>query len=76
VRVNSFGFGPVALSVTGVPAGVSGSFSQTSLTSGAVTLTLTASKTAVAKTVPITLWAEGNDRVHTATFYVEVVPAT
>jgi hypothetical protein len=76
VRVNSFGFSPVALSVAGLPAGVSGSLSQTSLTSGAVTLTLTASKTAVVKTVPITLWASGNNVVHSATFYVKVVPAT
>jgi hypothetical protein len=74
VRVNSFGFGPVALSVSGVPKGVTVSLSQTSLVSGVVTLTLTASTSAIAQTVPVKLWATGNSRVHTVTFNVTVVP--
>lgn len=76
VRVNSFAFGPVALQVNGLPAGVSASLSQQNLVSGVVTLTLSASKTAKAQNVPISLWAYGNSRVHSATFYVKVVPAT
>jgi hypothetical protein len=66
----------VTLSVSGLPAGVSASLSQSSLVSGVVTLTFSASTTAVAQTVPITLWASSNDVVHSATFYVTVAPAT
>jgi hypothetical protein len=76
VRVKSFSFGSVALKVNGLPAGVSATLSQQNLVSGVVTLTLSASKTAKAQTVPISLWAYGNNRVHSATFYVKVVPAT
>jgi hypothetical protein len=76
VRVNSFGFGPVALSATGLPAGVSASFSNAEMmTSGVSTLTLSAGKTAAKQTVPITLWAEGSGRVHSVTIGVTVVPA-
>ena len=74
VRVNSFAFGAVKLSVSGVPPGVSAALSGQSLISGAITLTLTASKSAVNQNVPITLWAYGKDRVHSATFYVHVIP--
>ena len=75
VRVSSFGFGAVTLSATGMPAGVSGSFSQTSLVSGVATLTFSATKTAARQSVPITLWAVGKDRVHSVTFNLAVVPA-
>jgi len=75
-RVNSFAFPAVTLAVTGLPAGVTATLSQQSLISGVVTLTLKAVKTAVNQTVPITLWAYGNSRVHSATFYVHVIPPT
>jgi len=74
LRVNSFGFGTVALSVSGLPTGVSGSLSSTSLVSGVVTLTLKAGKTAATANVPITVWATGSNRVHSVTFYVKVAP--
>ena len=74
VRVNSFGFGAVTLAVTGMPAGVTASLSRRSLYSGVVTLTLTASIAAKNKNVPITLWGYGDSRVHSATFYVHVIP--
>jgi hypothetical protein len=76
VRVNSFAFGPVTLAVSALPAGVSASLSRNNLVSGVVTLTLTAAKTAANQNVPVTLWAYGNSRVHSATFYVHVIPAT
>ena len=76
VRVSSFAFGPVTLSVSGLPAGVSATLSQKTLVSGVATLTLIASSNALAQTVPITLFASGNHVVHSATFYVHVVPAT
>jgi hypothetical protein len=72
--VNSFSFGAVTLAVTGLPVGVTATLSQQNLVSGVSTLTLTAAKTAVNQTVPITLWAYGNSRVHSATFYVHVIP--
>jgi hypothetical protein len=74
VHVNSFGFGAVTLSATGMPSGVTTSISNGSLTSGVATLTLSASKTAAKQTVPITLWATGSNRVHSVTFNVVVVP--
>jgi hypothetical protein len=75
VHVNSFGFGAVTLSATGMPSGVTASISNGSLTSGVATLTLSASKTAARQTVPITLWATGSNRVHSVTFNVVIVPA-
>ncbi|MFZ0746113.1 MAG: right-handed parallel beta-helix repeat-containing protein [Terracidiphilus sp.] len=73
-RVNSFGFGTVNLSVSGLPAGVSASLSRQSLVSGVVTLTMTASKSAATQNVPITLWAYDSIRAHSVTFYVHVAP--
>lgn len=72
VRVNSFDFGTVNLSVSGLPSGVSASFSAPSLVSGFSTLTLIASSTSVAQTLPVTLWAISGDRVHSATFNLTV----
>ncbi len=72
VRVNSFNFGAVNLSVSGLPTGVTASFSNQSLTNGYSTLTLTASSTSTAQTVPVTLWAISGDRVHSATFNLTV----
>lgn len=74
VRVKSFNYGSVKLSVSGLPTGVTGSFSTPSLTSGSSTLVLTASSTSVARTVPVTLWAISGDRVHSATFNLTVSP--
>ena len=73
-RVSSYGYGAVSLKVTGLPSGVTAAISNGNLVSGAATITFTASKTAVAQTVPITLWATSGARVHTATFNVKVVP--
>ena len=72
VRVNSFNFGAVNLSVSGLPTGVTASFSNPSLTSGYSILTLTASSTSAAQTVPITLWATSGDRVHSAAISLTV----
>ena len=72
VKVNSFGYGPVNLKVTGLPAGVTASLSQTTLTSGNLTLTLTAAPTATTQTVLITLWGTSGSRVHSVTFNVNV----
>lgn len=71
-RVNSFGFGPVNLQVSGLPSGVTASISQTSMTSGVATITLTAAPTATTQKVPITLWGVSGSRVHSVTFYVNV----
>ena len=71
-RVNSFGYGSVNLQVSGLLSGVSATLSQASLVSGTVSVTLTASKTAVTQTVPITLWGVSGSRVHCVTFYVSV----
>jgi hypothetical protein len=72
VKVNSFGYGPVNLKVTGLPAGVTASLSQTTLTSGNLTLTLTAAPTATTQTVLVTLWGTSGSRVHSVTFNVNV----
>lgn len=74
IRVNSFGFGPVALSVSGLPSNVTASFSQTNLVSGVVTLTISANKNAATQNVPLNLLGIGSNTVHTAAFYVQVVP--
>ena len=76
VHVNSFNFGNVNLSVSGLPAGVTASFSSPSLTSGFSILTLSASSTSASQTVPVTLWAVSGDRVHDATFSLTVNPNT
>jgi hypothetical protein len=74
VHVNSFAYGPVTLQAEGMPAGVSASLSQATLTSGVVTLTFSSTTTAVAQTVPITLFGVSGSRVHSATFYLHVNP--
>ena len=71
-RVNSFGYGPVNLQVSGLPSGVTATLSQTSLISGVATLTLTAAPTATTQKVPVTLWGVSGSRVHSVTFYVAV----
>ena len=74
VRVNSFGYGAVTLTAEGMPSGVSATLSQASLTSGVVTLTFNSTTSAVAQTVPITLFGVSGSRVHSATFYLHVTP--
>ncbi len=76
LHVNSFGYGAVNLRVSGVPTGVTATLSQQSLTSGAVTLTFVSSMAAVSQKAPITVWASSGSRVHSVTFYVQVVPAS
>lgn len=74
VQVNSFGYGTVNLSVSGVPSGVTASFGQQSMVSGTTALTFISSTAAVAQTVPITVWATSGSRVHSVTFYLQVFP--
>ena len=74
VHVNSFGYGPVTLSTEGMPKGVSAWLSQSTLSTGVVALTFNSTTTAVAQTVPITLFGVSGSRVHSATFYLHVSP--
>ena len=75
VRLNSYGYGTVKLQAKGMPSNVGASFSQQSLVSGVVTLTVSANKYAANQNVPITLWAVAGSRVHSVTVYVHVIPA-
>jgi hypothetical protein len=75
VRVSSFGFGTVNLSISGLPAGVSASISNGTLVSGVATITFSAMSSAANQTVPVTLWAVSGSRVHSVTFNLHVVPA-
>ena len=75
VKVNNFGYGNVNLSVSGLPANVSASFSKATLYNGIVTLSLYANKYAVNTTVPITIWGISGSRVHPVTVNVHIVPA-
>jgi kumamolisin len=64
----------VALSATGVPSGVTGSFSPTSITgSGTSDFTLTVSRTAPTGTYPITIKGTGGGITHTTTLTFTVV---
>ena len=74
-NVNSYGFGTVSLSISGLPSGVSASLNHYSLVKGTVNLTLSATNYAVNKVVPITLWAVSGNRVHSVTVNVHIVPA-
>ena len=76
LRVNSFSYGLVSLRASGMPAGVTANFSTPNLISGMATLTLAASKSATAQTVPITIFANSGSRVHSITVMVTVVPGT
>lgn len=72
LQVKSFNYGTVSLRASGLPSGVSASFSPSSLVSGNSTLTLTASSSAVSQTVPITIYGTSGSRVHTITLWVAV----
>jgi subtilase family serine protease len=64
----------VALSATGIPSGVTGSFSPTSITgSGTSDFTLTVSEAAPAGTYPITITGNSGSTSHSATLTFEVV---
>lgn len=75
IKVANYGYGTVNLSVSGLPSNVSASFSNSSLGSGVVTLSLSASKYAAYQTVPITIWGISGSRVHPVTVNVHIVPA-
>jgi kumamolisin len=63
----------VALSVSGLPTGVTGTFSPTSITgSGTSTLSLTVASTTAAGTYTITVSGVGGGITHTATFSLTV----
>lgn len=75
LNLASFGYGPVSLSMSGLPSGVSASFSANNVASGLVNLTLSAGSSAATQTVPVTLWAVSGSRVHSMTFNLAVSPA-
>ncbi len=75
LQLNSYGYGTVTLSASGMPSGVTASFSRSSLVSGLVDVTLTATKSTANKITPITFWAISGNRVHSVTVNVHVVPA-
>jgi hypothetical protein len=72
-RVLSYGYGPVNLSISGLPAGVSAGFSSNGMTSGPSTITFAATSAAVNQTIPVTLWAVSGSRTHSVTFNLVVV---
>jgi hypothetical protein len=64
---------PVALSATGIPSGVTGSFSQTSITgSGTSDFTLTVSRSAPTGTYPITITGKSGSTTQTTTLSFSV----
>jgi hypothetical protein len=75
LQVMSFNYGTVSLWFTGLPSGVSASFSTKAITSGNVTIKFAGTKSAARKTVPVTLWAVSGNRVHTVTFNLTVTPS-
>jgi hypothetical protein len=75
VKVDNYGWGTVSLSVSGLPAHVSASFSQGSIYSGVLHLYLSATQYAANQTVPITIWATSGSRAHSVTVNVHIVPA-
>ena len=75
LQVRSFGFGSVNLSVSGLPAGVSSSFSTSSLVSGSSVLTLSASSSAAGAEIPVTIFGTSGGRVHSITVMVAIAPA-
>ena len=75
IQVKNFNYGTVTLSASGLPSGVTASFSNSSLTSGNTTMTLHASTSAAYQTVPITIFGVSGSRVHTITVKVSVRPS-
>jgi hypothetical protein len=67
----------IALSATGVPSGVTASFSPASIAapgSGTAHFNLTVSKTAPAGTYPITITGTGGGTMKTTTLTFEILP--
>ena len=75
LQLRSFNYGTVTLSASGLPSGVSASFSNSSLASGNTTLTLTASKSASSQTALITIFGVSGSRVHAITLKINVRPS-
>lgn len=75
VKVANYGYGTVNLSVSGLPSNVSASLSHSSIYSGVLTLSLSATKYATRQTVPITIWGISGSRVHPVTVNVTITPA-
>ncbi len=74
LSVRSYGWGMVYLGGLVLPTGVTASFSKPNLVSGPSVLTLTANKNAVSATVPLTIFAQGNGRVHPISILIVVSP--
>lgn len=74
VQVRSFSYGAVQLSASGMPSGVTASFSNASLSSGSSVLTLRASSSARSQTALITIFGVSGSRVHALTLKVAVRP--
>jgi hypothetical protein len=75
IKVDNYGYGTVKLSVNGLPSNVSASLNHSTVYNGVVTLSLSATKYAANKTVPITIWGVSGNRVHPVTVNVHIVPA-
>lgn len=74
LQVKNFKYGTVVFSASGLPSGVTASFSHPSISSGNLTLTLHASRSAPYETVPITIFGASGGRVHAITVKVNVRP--
>jgi hypothetical protein len=74
LQVKSFDFGPVTLSTSALPSGVSASFSPSTLTSGNSVLTLHAASNAATETIHLTVFGTSGNRVHSVTVLVAVAP--
>jgi hypothetical protein len=75
LQLKSFNFGSVSLSVSGLPKGVSASFTVPTLTSGHSVLKLTATSAAATEQVPVTIFGTSGGRVHSITVWVAVARA-
>jgi Right handed beta helix region len=75
LQVRNFNYGTVTLYASGLPSGVTASFSSSSLSSGNTNMTLHASPSAAHQTVPITIFGVSGSRVHTVTLKVSVRPS-
>lgn len=76
LQVESFGYGDVGLSVTGLPAGVTAQFSQSTIVSGNLTLTLQASSAVPAQTASVVVFGTSKSRVHSLALTVNITPAS
>lgn len=72
LQLRSFNYGGVQLYLSGLPSGVSGYFTNSSLSSGNSALVLHASGSAAYQTALITVFGVSGSRVHSITFKVNV----